>query len=200
MGWLIALGIFALIAIIPIGISASYDAQGPLLLAVVGPVRVQLIPARKQKESKKKKQKSPAAKPASSKGPAKKKGGNLQDFLPLLDIVLDFVSAFGRKLRIKKLNLKLILASDDPADLALNYGRAWAALGNVVTLLENAFVIKKRDLEVECDFQSDSTTIVGGVELSITVGRIFALLIIQGVPVVKELMKILKLRKGGAKA
>lgn len=200
MGWLIALGILALIAIIPIGISASYDAQGPLLLAVVGPVRVQLIPARKQKESKKKKQKSPAAKPTSSKGPAKKKGGNLQDFLPLLDTVLDFVSAFGRKLRITKLNLKLILASDDPADLALNYGRAWAALGNVVTLLENAFVIKNRDLEVECDFQSDSTTIVGGVDLSITVGRIFALLIMQGVPVVKELMKILKLRKGGAKA
>ena len=200
MGWLIALGILALIAIIPIGVSASYDAQGPLLLAVVGPVRVQLIPARRQKESSKKKQKSSTTKPTSSKGPAKKKGGNLQDFLPLLDAVLDFVSAFGRKLRITKLNLKLILASDDPADLALNYGKAWAALGNVVALLENAFVIKNRDLEVECDFQSDSTTIVGGVDLSITVGHIFALLIMQGVPVVKELMKILKLRKGGAKA
>ena len=200
MGGLIALGFLALIAIIPIGVSASYDAQGPLLLAVVGPVRVQLIPARKQKESSKKKQKSSTTKPTSSKGPAKKKGGNLQNFLPLLDTVLDFVSAFGRKLRITKLNLKLILASDDPADLALNYGKAWAALGNVVALLENAFVIKNRDLEVECDFQSDSTTIVGGVDLSITVGHIFALLIMQGVPVVKELMKILKLRKGGAKA
>ena len=199
MGWLIALGILALIAIIPIGVSASYDAQGPLLLAVVGPVRVQLIPARKQKESSKKKQKSSTTKPTSSKGPAKKKGGNLQNFLPLLDTVLDFVSAFGRKLRITKLNLKLILASDDPADLALNYGKAWAALGNVVTLLENAFVIKNRDLEVECDFLSDKTLIIARVDLTVTLGRIFSLGAVHGVRILRQYLKIAKMKKGGAK-
>ena len=74
----------------------------------------------------------------------KKKGGSLQDFLPVLDRVLDFLSAFRRKLRIKHLELTLILGGGDPCDLAINYGRGWAALGNLVPLLDQAFVIKNR--------------------------------------------------------
>ena len=92
------------------------------------------------------------------------------------------------------------LAGDDPAALAQNYGRAWAALGNLFPLLENAFVIKKRNLEVECDFLADKTTIIVRADLSITVGRIILLLLIRGVPMLREFMKLLKLRKGGAKA
>ena len=112
--------------------------------------------------------------------------------------MLDFVAAFGRKLRITHLQIKLILAGDDPAALAQNYGRAWAAIGNLFPLLDKAFVIKKRDLEVECDFLADQTTITARADMSITIGRILLLLAVQGVPVLRELMKILKLRKGGA--
>ena len=129
-----------------------------------------------------------------------KKGGSLKEFLPLVDYVLDFLSAFKRKLSITRLEMKLVMAGEDPADLAVNYGKAWAALGNLMPLLERAFVIKKRDLEVECDFLAEKTLIAARADISITLGRILSLLLVQGIPVLRELLKIMNKRKGGAKA
>ena len=117
-----------------------------------------------------------------------------------MDRVLDFLSAFRRKLRIKHLELTLILGGGDPCDLAINYGRGWAALGNLVPLLDQAFVIKKRKLEVECDFLADTTKVIARMDISITIGRILALLVAWGLPIVWEFLKIINKRKGGAKA
>ena len=128
------------------------------------------------------------------------KGGSIQDFLPLVDLVLDFLSDFGRKLRVNHLQMKLILAGSDPDVLAANYGRGWAILGNLIPLLENAFIIKRRDLEVECDFLGDKTTITARLDITITIGRLFFLLIVRGIPIFRELLKQMKTRKGGAKA
>lgn len=205
MGWLIALGVLILIAIIPIGISASYDVEGPCVRVYAGLVRFAVYPAKK-KEKKVKEKKPPktkkktASNTSSQKSNKKKDGGSIQDFFPIVDVVLDFVAAFGRKLRVKNLQLKLILAGGDPSDLALNYGRGWAALGNLIPLLERAFVIKKRELEVECDFLADSTKVIAQLDLSITIGRILSLLTVRGIPIVRELLRLIKLRKGGTKA
>lgn len=202
MGWLIALGVLILIAMIPIGISAFYDAEGPRAIVYVGPVRVSAFPAkRKEKQKKEKKPKKKATgKSSVKKTEKKKKGGEIQDFLPLIDMVLDFLAAFGRKLRVNNLRLKLILAGADPSDLAVNYGKGWAALGNLMPLLESAFIIKKRDLEVECDFLADGTTVIAQIDLSITIGRVLALLTVRGVPIIRELLRLMKIIKGGAKA
>ena len=71
------------------------------------------------------------------------------DFLPLVKVVLQFLDGFRRKLRVNVLELKVVLAADDPCDLAVNYGRAWAAVGNLMPSLERVFVIQKRNIEVE---------------------------------------------------
>ena len=65
-----------------------------------------------------------------------KKGGPVTDFLPLVQTALDLLNAFRKKLRINHLYLKLIMASDDPCDLVVNYGKANAAMGNLLPLLE----------------------------------------------------------------
>ena len=205
MGWLIALGLLTLIAIIPIGVSALYDEDGPRVSVIVGPVRLSVFPAKKKEKTEKKKKAEKPKKSTSSgtqkkKEEKKKKGGSIHDFLPMVDLVLDFLAAFGRRLRVNHLQLKLILAGGDPCDLAVNYGRGWAALGNLMPLLEKAFVIKKRDLEVECDFLADSTTVIARLDLTITIGRIISLLVIRGIPIVRELLKLMKIIKGGAKA
>ena len=201
MGWLIALGVLALIAILPIGISAFYDEDGSRALIIVGPVRIPVFPAKKkEKKVKTKKSKKKTSPKTSSKKAKKKKGGSIHDFLPIIDLVLDFVASFGRKLRVNCLELKLILGGADPSDLAVNYGRGWAILGNLMPILEKAFVIQKRNLEVECDFLADKTTIVARLDLSITIGRVISLLAVRGVPVLRELLKLMKIIKGGAKA
>ena len=202
MGWLIALGVLTLIAILPVGVSAFYDEDGPRMFLIAGPARFSLFPAKEKKEKDKKKKqtkKKTTGKPA-AKTEKKKKGGSIYDFLPVVDTVLDFLAAFGRKLRVTNLQLKIILANSDPCDLALNYGKAWTALGNLMPLLEKAFVIKKRNLEVECDFLADSTTIMAHLDISITIARILSLLVVNGTPVLKEIIRLMKLRKGGAKA
>ena len=202
MGWLIALGVLALIAIIPIGVSAFYDEDGPRAFIIAGPVRIPVFPVKKKekKEQPKKTKKKPSGKTSDKKKTQKKKGGSIHDFLPIIDLILDFLAAFGRKLRVNRLELKLILAGADPSDLAVNYGRGWAVLGNLMPILEKAFVIQKRNLEVECDFLADKTTIIARLDLSITIGRVISLLVVRGIPVLRELLKLMKTIKGGAKA
>lgn len=204
MGWLIALGILALIAIVPVGASVLYDEAGPRAYVVAGPLRISIFPGKKQEKKikvEKQKKKKTSQKPAEKKQSSKQnKGGNVLDFLPLLDRVLDFLTAFKSRIRVSHLEMKLVLAGDDPSSLAVNYGRGWALLGNMMPLLDGAFIIKKRELDVECDFLAEQTTITARLDITITIGRVVSLLVIHGVPILREFLKIVNKRKGGAKA
>ena len=205
MGWLIAAGVLFLLAILPVGISALYNEDGPLVNLLIGPVKILLFPSKKKdetdkKDKKEKKKPKKEGKTTSEKKKEKKKGGSIQDFLPLVDTVLNFLDAFRKKLRVNHLEMKVVLAGSDPCDLAVNYGKAWAALGNLMPLLENVLVIKKRDLEVECDFLADSTLITARLDITITIGRVLSLLVVQGIPALREFLKLMNKRKGGAKA
>ena len=126
MGWAVTLGILALLAIVPLGVSVKYDADGPLVRLILGPVRLTLIPAKmksKKDKPKKEKKEKPKEVPvktigAEKPGPVpgqvseepKEKGGSWTDFLPLVKVALDFLGDFRRKLRVNHLELKLILA------------------------------------------------------------------------------------------
>ena len=122
----------------------------------------------------------------------------MTEFLPFVKLVLDFLGDFRRKLRLDELYLRLILASEDPCDLAVNYGRTWTAVGNLIPALERWFVMKKRDVEVECDFTASETTVIARVDITITLGRLLALVTVYGIRAVKEYLIIRKKRKGGA--
>ncbi len=130
----------------------------------------------------------------------KKKGGSILDFLPLVKVGLDFLGEFfGRKLHVNRLELKLTLAGGDPCDLALNYGRAWEALGNFWPRLERMMVIQKRDVEIQCDFEGDKTLIYTRLDISITLGRLIGIAVRYGWRALVTFLKIRKKRKGGAK-
>ena len=202
MGWLIALAVLTVLAVLPLGVSASYDEVGFFLKVIAGPVRIQLLPAKKKekKPKKEKPKKKTASAPAQTKAEPKqgKKGGSLKDFLPLIQVALDLLSDFRRKLRVNVLQAKVILAGDDPADLAINYGRAWTALGNLWPRLEEFLVIQKRDVQIECDFTSNETRIWARLDLTITLGRLTVLGVVYGIRALKEFMKLRKQSKGGA--
>lgn len=208
-GWLIALAVLVLLAILPLGGSVRYDEFGLRIRIIAGPIRLTVFPMKKKENKVRKKKAGRGKKPASSaqttetasaekKAEESPKGGSLLEFLPLVQVALDFLGDFRRKLRVDRLELKLILAADDPCDLAVNYGRAWAAVGNLFPLLERAFVIKKRDVEVECDFTSDETRVTARLDLTITLGRILSLGVCYGIRALREYLKIKNIRKGGA--
>lgn len=216
MGWLIALGILFLLAILPLGASVKYNADGPLIRIIGGPIRLTVFPRKKKdkkenkpkKEKKQKKSKNEDTPPEEKSKKKKsdnqesseqeKKGGSVLDFLPLVKVGINFLGDFRRKLRLNRLELKLIMAGDDPCDLATNYGRAWEAIGNLFPLLERAFVIKKRDIEVECDFEASETVISARLDITITLGRLISLAVRYAVRALIEFIKIKNKRKGGA--
>ena len=204
MGWIIALGAIILLAVLPLGVSVKYNEDGVAVNLIAGPVKIKLLPkpkgkVKKKPNPKKKSGNSPAAATAKKdKTKKEKKGGSITDFLPLLKTALDFLNDFRRKLRVRRMDAKVILAADDPCDLAVNYGKTWAAVGNVMPYLERFLVIKRRDIQVECDFTASNTLILVHVDLTITLGRIICLLVRYGVRALRQYLLIMKKRKGGA--
>ena len=212
MGWLITLGILLLLAVLPLGVRIRYNSEGILVKVIAGPVKITVYPLPGKKKKEKKEQKKNAVAPEEEnlpkppqppkekekKAEKKEKGGSLLDFLPLVQAALDFLGDFRRKLRLDNLYLRLIMAANDPCDLAVNYGRAWAAVGNLLPQLEKWFVIKKRDIEVECDFETSKTLVIAHLDLTITLGRLLAAVVKFAVRALIEYLKIRKKRKGGA--
>ena len=213
MGWWITLGILALLAVLPLGACVSYDGDGPLVKIVVGPIRFPVYPRpRKETKSPKETEKKPETKktqeeeklpkppqpPKAKKSAKTEKGGSISDFFPFVKLGLDFLGDLRRKLRVRQLYLRLILAGDDPCDLAVNYGKTWTAVGNLLPVLERWFVIKKKDVEVECDFTASETLVVARLEITITLGRLLSLAAVYAVRGIREFIVFRNKRKGGA--
>lgn len=212
-GWLIFLGIMLLVAAFPVGASVRYDEDGLLVRLILGPIRLLLYPrpkrageverkpADKSKKAFQKKERSPDGPPAGAPHkdlPKPKMGGSLVDFLPLLDVAVDMLSGLGSRLRVNYLQLRLTMAGDDPCDLAVNYGRAQAAGAALLAQLNRFLVIRKQDVEIQCDFTADEMTILARMDLTITVGRGISLAAVYGVRALTTFLKIKKQRQGGA--
>ena len=209
MGVWIAAAIVLILAVLPLGVRVRYNSAGLILRVIAGPLKITVFPRKKKPKKQKVKQKKPKeeqnAEPSASedKPPQppeaqpeqKEKGGSIARFLPFIKLGLKFLGDFRRKLRLDNLYVRLILAGDDPCDLAVNYGRIWAAVGNLMPQLERLFVIKKRDIQVECDFTASETCVVAHLDITITLGRLLALAFVYGVRVLIEFLSMK--RKGG---
>ena len=202
MGWLIFFAILVLLACLPLGAGLRYDEQGFAAVLLLGHVRIRLYPVpqwldrllHRPKKEKPPKEPQNTAPPPSQEAPAEpqKIGGDWKRFLPLVRTGLDFLGDLRRKLRVNNLTLHITLAGDDPADLAVSYGRAWAALGTLMPQLSRAFVIKKRDIQVACDFAQDKTRVVFAMDLTITLGRLLSLAVGYGIRIVKRFLNMKK--------
>lgn len=205
MGWLIALAVLIAVGLIPLGGFVRYDSGGLLVKVVAGFLRFKVYPLPKRKkaepkkaEKQKKPSKSKEAKAPPKDKPEEQKGGSLRDFYPLIQLGLRFLNHFRRKLRINHLVLKITLGGEDPCDLAVNYGRTWAALANLVPTLERYFRIRQRNFEVQCDFTAQETLLEAQAELTLRVYELIHMGIVYGYLFIKEFLQLKKKRKGGA--
>jgi hypothetical protein len=219
MGWLIALGVLTALAVLPLGASVIYDENGPLVRVIAGPLKLKVYPkkkktgdAEKQAEKKRKKQQKEQAKKEkkaaqtplktssepSEKPEKKEKGGSILDFWPFVELGVNLLGDLRRKLRVNRLKLHMTMAADDPCDLAVNYGKANASMAALLAQLERLFVIKRRDVRINCDFTADKATILARLDLTITLGRILSLAVRYGFRALRTYLSIQKKRKGGA--
>ena len=196
MGWLIAALSIALLLLIPLGVCISYDDEGGRINLIAGPFRVLLYPGKNRPEKKDNKTAEKTSSKTQGTSP-KRNRGSISDFYPFIRLVLDFLCDFRRKLRVDMFRLRIILAGGDPADLTQNYGKAWAATAALWPCLNRVFVIKKQDVDVQCDFIGEKSSICARLDLTITVGRLLSLVFYHGTKVLKEFFVFRKKRNGG---
>lgn len=212
MGWGIALGVIVLfvtlLMVCPIGFSVGYNAKGFGIYFLAGRVRLpipvkkitgwvqQLIEKQGKKPKKPKEQETTEQKQEKPK--EEETGGSWTDFLPMVRLLPDVLNDLRRKIRVNCLQMHLVLAEDDPCDLALNYAKAWAAVGNLMPRLEHIFVIKKKNIAVDCDFLASKTLVTARLDVTMTPVRMLALFLRFAFRGIVQLVKILNSRKGGA--
>ena len=212
MGWGIFFVCLLVLAWIPLGIRVRYGEAGFEARVIAGPVKITLFPRKKRKKKPKTTDSSEKTTEETTKASSEKKraktettgkdepgmqsGGSLERFVPWIRLALDFLGALRRKIRLDNLYLHVVLAGDDPCDLAVNYGRAWAVVGDLLPKLERVFVIGKRDIQVNCDFAAEKITVAARGDMTITFGRTLCLGVIYGIRALKIILK----RKGGAAA
>ena len=88
--------------------------------------------------------------------------------------------------------MTLTVGGRDAASAASSYGKAWALIGGITPVLENLFVVKKRDIPV-LDYNETSIKVDARILLTITIGRALGLLLTAG-------LKFLKIMKDNKKA
>ena len=124
-------------------------------------------------------------------------GGKISAFLPIVKTIAALLSELRRRIRINDLRIKLVLAGDDPCDLSINYGRVWTAVGNLQPYLNRFLNIKKQELDIQCDYTADSSTVFCYAHLTVPLIRLLCILVCYGTKLYKQHSDLKNNRKGG---
>jgi hypothetical protein len=208
---LIILGVLVLLALIPLGAHVRYDSDGPWVALVIGPIKIRLIPKKPKKPKKPKAEKKKKEKKKKPEKPKKEKekqplGGLIRDFYPFVKLGLDLLGCFFRKLRIPILTLHVGFGGqNDPAGAAINYGRAWSAIGAVMQPVRSLTRIKKENVSCSCDFTTGDMRVFAELKAVFLLGDLVAMAVRYGFRALRQYLKLKKSKKkklpekGGAK-
>lgn len=205
----IILLIFFLIAIIPVGARVGYDKSGFSLDVIAAFVKIGILPPKekkpkpqeKPKENKPKEEKT-EEKPEEEKSeekPGEKSehdlGGTVELAMTALRAVGDTLTRLRRKLTVDYIRLQYTSNCDDPADAAINYGRAVAAINGLSPFVSKFLRIKKRDYTVLVGFDGGGDKVLLDAQITIRIWEIIYVALGLA-PVIKAYLKWSKSGKG----
>jgi len=197
-GWIIAgiiLAVLVAICFVRVGLTIRYSETGLEVWVKVGFYRRRIHPAEeKKKEKPEEREKVP--KDEEKNGGKEEQGGPLELFRKYLDFALDLIRTLKRLVRIDFIKVRFVAAArDDAAKAAILYGKAWAAEGIILAVLENNIKVLKKEINIAVDYQAESPSIFCHGSVSAPLGG----LILVGFRLIKDLLKLKKIEKGGAK-
>ena len=177
---LVILAVLWLISLIRIGGRVSYGGAGLVVTALVGPLKIQILPAKQKKPKKAKKPRKPKKeKPPVAekhkKEPVEGQPGTLSRLMQLLPVVGQACGALKRKIRIDDLELELIWGAPDPAAAALGYGRANGVLGMIWPILDHNFKVKRHSFQIDLDYGRTEPAVELRAAVTLSLGQIAAL-------------------------
>lgn len=178
---LAVLAVLFLIGMIRLGGRLKYGAEGLFVHVLAGPVRIQVVPAppKKDKKAKPKKEKEPKEEKPKKPKP-EGQPGTLQRVWSVLPRIIDAVGGLRRRIRIDDFDMTLIWGGSDPASIAIGYGRANAALGAFWPLVENNFKVKRRNFDIQMDYDRKSPAVEITAAFTVTVGQALTLVLWHG--------------------
>ena len=170
--------VLLLIGQVRVGGRAEFNADGFFLWIRLGKFNIKILPVKPREEKepqkpKKPKEKKEPKKSGKEKPPtplSEKIGGAMEYAQALLLVGLEAAKGMWRGLRVDVLELELTAGGSDPADAAMLYGQANAALGALWLPLTKAFHVKDGTARVKLDFDAPGTTVYGTAALSIKIG------------------------------
>lgn len=186
---LIVLLVLLILLLLPFGGAARYDQDGFAAWVKVLCFRFKVFPREKGKKKAKKKEKAPPQEDAGSQDEAEaekqKKGGALDLVRATLPLVGPALAGVKKRLTIDELELFVTWRSDDPADAAIGYGRASAALGALWALVDENFKVKKSRLGCRADFDGGKSEVYASAALSLNLWKTLTL----GVPLLVRFLR-----------
>ncbi len=177
------LGIILLVllalSLLPLGVRVRYDKDALSVFARLWFIPIQVLPAKAKKDKGKKKEKKPKKpkKEPEEEAPPAKKGGKLDAVRAALPLVKPALLGVKKRLTIRELELFVTWAAADPADAAVGYGYAQAALGTLWAVVDQNFKVKKSRLGCSVDFDASDPTVYADATLTMRLGQIVTLVI-----------------------
>ena len=176
---LIVLLVLWLISLIRVGGRVRYGQEGLYAAALLGPFKLQLLPAKPKKKKKpekeKKKKEPPPQEEKHKKEPMDGQPGTLSRLMKLLPVAAQACGALKRKICINELNLELIWGGSDPAAIALGYGQANAVLGMLWPIFDHNFRVKRHSFQIGMDYGRTQPVVEIQAAVTLTVGQIVTL-------------------------
>lgn len=220
-GWIIlgaVLLVLFLVCQIRVGGQAEYSDKGFVVWVRISSFQMQVFPLKKKDKTAKKKKpkkvkrgksetKSSGTASPETGGKAGKKdekrdvpltekiGGALDYAQNLLPIGLEAISHLFQKIQMDTLKLELTIGAADPADAAMAYGQASAALGALWYPLTQAFHVRDGSAQVRVDFEAQTMTVYGIATLTIKIGQILWLGVYFGLRALRKFLAVRKSQK-----
>lgn len=188
--WVLAIiaAVLFLLSLIRVGGDLEYAGGGLLVRLRVGKLHLVVYPGkvRKKEKTRKKAKTKPPAPPVSEKKGTGDTWDLLRQFFPLM---ADAAGRLKRKIHIDRLDVDLTVAASDPAAAAIAYGGANAAIGMMIPILENNFIVKERNIRTRVDFNRPSPEVWLNTAFSLTIGQGAALSLRLGMRAIKIFME-----------
>jgi len=167
----VLLVLFLLTALLRIGFIAEYGENGFRSWYKIGFLKFRMSDDEKKSPKRKKVKKS--KKKFDTNQLKEMVVGNKGALFNTLSTAKKILGRLKRRLLIKELTVYCTFADEDKSKLALLYGRANAGLGVITPVLKRNLRIKKQDLRVFTDFESDKLSVYAKAHVSIAVWEVF---------------------------
>lgn len=167
MIWLwILLALFVLM-MMPAWLYVEYVDETAYLRVGFCGIQITVLPKRKKRSKKK----AAAALRMPKKRTVQSVYASAKRYFPLVKASMELIPDVMRQVVIDELKIYVTLNDDDPADLALHYGQAWAAIGWLLSCITSLFRLKRQDVRPIIDQMSENFSLQASVKVRVSLWK-----------------------------